>query len=354
MKKIVLTGGGTAGHVIPHIALIPKLEDAGYKVYYIGSYNGIERDLISDKTNIEYHGISSGKLRRYFSLENFSDQFKILKGLSQARKILKKIKPDVLFSKGGFVSVPVVVAASMLKIPVVIHESDITSGLANKLSLPFCTTMCTTFEDAAKKAGDKGVHTGSPVRMSIMKGKPADGRKICGFDKEKPIVLIMGGSLGAMALNECIDSSIDELTQKYQIIHLRGAKNINSELTDVKGYKQFEYVKEELPHLLKAADVIVSRAGANAIFEFAAINKPMLLIPLPLAASRGDQILNAKYFEEKGYARVLDQEDLNKERLLEEIDYLLEHKTEFEKNMKASGMSSGLNKLFDEIIKVSK
>lgn len=354
MKKIVLTGGGTAGHVTPNLALTPLLREKGYRVYYIGSYNGMEKDLVSGKKHIHYYGISSGKLRRYFDIKNFTDPFRIIKGYFQARRILKDLKPSVVFSKGGFVTVPVVIAASHLKIPVVIHESDFTSGLANKIALPFVTTMCTTFKEAAEAAGSKGVVTGSPVRPNIIEGDAGRGRVICGFELGRPIVLIMGGSSGALAINKVVDDALDEMLQKYQVIHVRGAGNINNDLEYKGGYKQYSYINEELPHIIACADVVVSRAGANAIFEFLSLFKPMLLIPLPSSASRGDQMHNARYFESQGYAKLLRQEFLSITSLIDGIDELYKERYTYETNMRTSGMDNGLQKVFDEIIRASK
>ena len=354
MKNIVLTGGGTAGHVTPNLALIPLLREHGYRINYIGSYDGMEKDLVSGKKHVHYYGISSGKLRRYFDIKNFTDPFRILKGYFQAVKILKLVKPSVVFSKGGFVTVPVVIAAKQLKIPVVIHESDFTSGLANKIALPFAATMCTTFEETAIAAGKKGIFTGSPVRPGILSGDPERGRIICGFETGRPVVLIMGGSSGALAINTCVDEALEEMVEKYQIIHVRGIDNIKNDFENISGYRQFGYVNEELPHLIACADVVVSRAGANAIFEFSSLYKPMLLIPLPTSSSRGDQMHNAKYFESKGYAKTLRQEFLNVTSLLSGIEEVYNNRFSFETNMRSSGMGSGLQKVFKEILKVSK
>ncbi len=354
MKNVVLTGGGTAGHVTPNLALIPLFRDKGFRIHYIGSVDGMERKIIEDVNYVRYYGISSGKLRRYFHIKNFTDPFRILKGFFQAKKILKRLRPAVVFSKGGFVTVPVVIAAKMLKIPVVIHESDFTSGLANKIALPFANTMCTTFKETAAAAGKKGVFTGSPVRPSIFEGDPERGRIICGFEKGRPIILVIGGSSGAVAINNCVDEALDEMIEKYQVIHIRGIANIKKELEGKSGYRQFGYVDEELPHLLACADVIVSRAGANAIFEFSSLYKPMLLIPLPVSASRGDQMHNAKYFEQQGFCRVLRQEFLNVTTLIAGIEEVYSKRFEFETNMRASGMGNGLAKLFEEILKASK
>lgn len=354
MKNIVLTGGGTAGHVTPNLALIPLLREKGFRIHYIGSYAGMERDIISGKKHIHYHAISSGKLRRYFNIKNFTDPFRIIKGYFQARKILRKQKPSVVFSKGGFVTVPVVIAARHLKIPVVIHESDYTSGLANRIALPFSTTMCATFKEAAQTAGSKGVVTGSPVRPSILEGDSERGRIICGFERGRPIVLVMGGSSGALAINNVIDEAIDEMLEKYQIIHIRGVDNLKTELEGKSGYRQFGYVNEELPHLIACADVVVSRAGANAIFEFSSLYRPMLLIPLPASASRGDQILNAKYFDKQGYAQTLRQEFLSVTSLMDGVAQVYKDRYKYETNMRSAGMANGLQKLFEEIMKVSK
>ncbi|MEX1377557.1 MAG: undecaprenyldiphospho-muramoylpentapeptide beta-N-acetylglucosaminyltransferase [Eubacteriales bacterium] len=354
MKSIVLTGGGTAGHVTPNLALIPLLRDKGFRIHYIGSHDGMEKDIISGKKHVHYYSISSGKLRRYFDMKNFTDPFRIIKGYFDARKILKQVKPSVVFSKGGFVTVPVVIAAKSLKIPVVIHESDFTSGLANKIALPFATTMCTTFEEAAQQAGSKGVVTGSPVRPAILEGDSERGRIICGFETGRPIVLIMGGSTGALAINNCVDEALDEMIEKYQIIHIRGVANLKPELEEKSGYRQFGYVNEELPHLLACADVVVSRAGANAIFEFSSLYKPMLLIPLPTSASRGDQMHNAKYFEKQGYAKVLRQEFLNVTSLMSDIAEVYKNRYTYETNMRSAGMGNGLEKIFEEIMKASK
>lgn len=354
MKNIVLTGGGTAGHVTPNLALMPLLREKGFRIHYIGSYNGMEKDIVSGKKRVHYHAISSGKLRRYFDMQNFTDPFRIIKGYFQAKKILRDLKPSIVFSKGGFVSVPVVIAAKHLRIPVVIHESDFTSGLANKIALPFATTMCTTFEQAASKAGKKGVVTGAPVRPSIMDGDPERGRIICGFELGRPIVLVMGGSSGALAINNCIDEALDEMLEKYQVIHVRGIANVSNELEGKSGYRQFGYVNEELPHLIACADVVVSRAGANAIFEFSSLYKPMLLIPLPTSASRGDQMHNAKYFEKQGYAKVLRQEFLSITSLMADVSELYKNRYTYETNMRSSGMANGLQKLCEEIMKAVK
>lgn len=343
--KIIMTGGGTAGHVTPNIALIPSLEEKGFEVKYIGSKNGIEKEIIK-KNNIPYFAISSGKLRRYFDVKNFSDPFKVLKGVFEAKKIISKEKPDVIFSKGGFVSVPVVIAASMKKIPVVAHESDITPGLANKLASPFCDKLCVTFRESLKYIkGDKGVLTGSPIRQEILNGSKLKGLSKCGFSGEKEVIFIMGGSLGSKVVNDVIRDNIDTLLEEFDIIHICGKGNVDESLKDKKGYVQFEYVNEELPDLMTAADYIISRAGSNSIFEFLALKKPTLLIPLSRKASRGDQILNAESFRKEGYSLVLEEEDITRESFMEKVRELQKEKDKLIKNIK-----SGKGKIGNEAV----
>ena len=314
-KTIVMTGGGSAGHVIPHIALLPLLQSQGYKIHYIGSISGIEKQII-EKTGLNYHAIHSGKLRRYFSMKNFSDPFKILAGYFEAARVLKKIKPDVVFSKGGFVSVPVVFAARRRKIPVVLHESDFTPGLANRLCIPRAQKICVSFEDTlAHLPAGKGVYTGTPIRTELFTGEKQRGLELMGFSGQKPVLLIMGGSLGAQAINEAVDACLQKLLTHYDIAHIRGAGACKDHLNGLKGYNQYEFISENLEHVFAAADFMLSRAGANAVFEILALKKPALLIPLPKSASRGDQILNARYFEKKGYAKLLYQESMTPDTL---------------------------------------
>ncbi|VYU55326.1 undecaprenyldiphospho-muramoylpentapeptide beta-N-acetylglucosaminyltransferase [Clostridium paraputrificum] len=333
--KIIMTGGGTAGHVTPNLALIPSLKEAGFEIKYIGSKDGIEKEIIESK-GIPYYGISSGKLRRYFDIKNFTDPFKVFKGILEAKKILTNEKPNIVFSKGGFVAVPVVIAASIKKIPVVAHESDITPGLANKLSAPFCDKLCVTFRESLSFVKDnKGVLTGSPIRSEILSGSKLQGKQICGFKDEKEILFIMGGSLGSKVINDVIRENLDEILTKFNVIHICGKGNLDSKLQNYIGYKQFEFVSEELPHLMKAADYIVSRAGANSIFEFLALKKPTLLIPLSRKASRGDQILNANSFKKEGYSLVLEEEEITKESFLSHLGELRTRKRELISKMNA-------------------
>lgn len=312
-KTIILTGGGTSGHVSLNEAIIPSLIEAGYKVHYIGSHLGIEKELIGNAfPDVPYHSISSGKLRRYFSMKNFTDPFRVLAGIGQALAVIRKVKPTVIFSKGGFVSVPVVIAAKLASVPVVVHESDVTPGLANKLALPFASHIFTVFKETVKHLpSDKATCTGSIIRQQLLEGDRVKGLALCGFTSYKPVLLVMGGSLGSVVLNDALRSNLPQLLKTYQIIHLCGKGNLDESLQGLTGYKQFDYVTTELPDLLHAADTIVSRAGSNSIFEFLALHKPMLLIPLSAAKSRGDQILNANLFKKQGFAHVLEEEQLN-------------------------------------------
>ncbi|TCP31520.1 UDP-N-acetylglucosamine-N-acetylmuramylpentapeptide N-acetylglucosamine transferase [Scopulibacillus darangshiensis] len=353
-KKIVLTGGGSAGHVTPNLALIPKLKDQGWHISYIGSHQGIERELIDD-TGIPYYPISSGKLRRYFDAKNFKDPFKVLKGLMQAYILLKKLKPDVIFSKGGFVSVPVVIAGWLNKIPVFIHESDITPGLANKISVKFASKIFVTFDEAAKYLPkEKVLHSGSPIREDILTGNRKKGLEFLGFNEAKPVITVMGGSLGAKKINNVVRGSLKSLLENYQIVHLCGKGNLDAECDHVPGYRQFEYAGEELPDILAATNMLISRAGSNAIFEFLALQKPMILIPLSASASRGDQILNAKSFEKKGYCKVITEEDLDGGVLERTVTDVYKNRFDFIDNMKKSGASNTLQNIIDTLTKGKK
>lgn len=322
MKRIVFTGGGTAGHVTPNIALIPKLRTLGYDIHYIGSYDGIERKLIEDY-RIPYYGISTGKLRRYFDIKNFSDPFRVIKGFIEAKQVLKTLKPDIVFSKGGFVSVPVVRAASSLKIPCIIHESDMTPGLANSLCIPVAEKVCCNFPETLQNLpAEKAVLTGSPIRAELTKGSKEKGLSMCGFHGGKPVIMVIGGSLGAAGINSLVREALPQLLEDFQIVHVCGKEKIDNLLLNKDGYKQFEYVKDDLKDLFAMADIVISRAGANAICELLALRKPSLLIPLPARASRGDQILNAKSFESQGFAMMADEDYLTAVTLTEKVHEL--------------------------------
>ena len=351
MKKIILTGGGTAGHVTPNLALIPELRERGYEILYIGSYKGIERELI-EKAGIDYRAISSGKLRRYFDLKNFTDPFRVLRGYMQSRSIIKKFAPDVIFSKGGFVAVPVTLAAKHYKVPVISHESDMTPGLANKLSMPSATKICCNFPETLKYLPkDKAVLTGSPIRREILSGSREEGLRYTGLTGQKPVLLIIGGSLGSVKVNEAMRSILDRLLERFDVIHICGKGNPDESLEAKKGYVQYEYVDRPLKDLFAAADILVSRAGANAICEILALKKPNLLIPLSEKASRGDQILNARSFEKQGFSMVMEEEDITDESLLGAIDELWKDREKYVENMKNSSQSDGVKTVIELIEK---
>ncbi len=354
MKSIVLTGGGTSGHVTPNIALLPGLKEKGWRIGYAGSKSGIEKQLIENE-GISYYSISTGKLRRYFDLKNFTDAFRVVDGFRQAFLLLGRLKPDIVFSKGGFVSCPVVWAAWCKRIPVVIHESDMTPGLTNKLSMPFARKVCYTFPESERFIPrEKAVFTGIPIRESLLGGDKAQGKKLCAFKNTKPVVLVIGGSQGSEAINKAVRGAIHTLLESFQVCHICGKGNVKPEFSGINGYCQFEYVNNELAHLFAAADIIVSRAGATSLFEILALQKPALLIPLSRAASRGDQILNAGSFEKQGFSKVLQEEKLDSATLLQGIFQLHSNRAAYIQSIKNSKIGNGTQKilsLLEEIIR---
>lgn len=354
MKRIILTGGGTAGHVTPCIALLPELQKEGFDIQYIGSYHGIERKLI-EECKIPYHGISSGKLRRYFDPKNFSDPFKVLKGYFEAGRLMKELKPDIVFSKGGFVTVPVVLAAKKHNIPVIIHESDITPGLANKLALPSATRVCANFPETVKYLPEnKAVLTGTPIRKELFAGNKLKGLDFCGFTANKPVILVIGGSTGSRVINEVVRGMLPTLLRDYQVIHLCGKGNLDEHFEETAGYVQYEYINDELSDLFAASDLIISRAGANAICEILALRKPNILIPLSAAASRGDQILNAESFERQGYSFVLKEEEMSISSLLEAITTIMEKKQDYINAMSKSELNNSIETIIHLIKETAK
>lgn len=353
MKKIIMTGGGTAGHVNPNLALVPKLRQLSYEISYIGSKKGIEKDIIG-KTDIPYFSISSGKLRRYFDMKNFTDPFKVGTGFLQSIRILRKEKPDIVFSKGGFVSVPVVAAASFLKIPVLAHESDLTPGLANKLASRFVDRLLVTFPDTVEKIGEKAILVGSPIREALYKGDGNKAKEAAGFTEDKPVLLVMGGSIGSLRINQSLRKILPELLATFNVIHLCGKNNLDESLSKTKGYKQYEYVVDEMKDILNAADLVVSRAGSNSIFEFLALRLPNLLIPLSRGASRGDQIENAESFYKSGYSMVLVEEELTDTSLGMSIKQLHEDREKFISQMKKSEISGATDKIIELIERYAK
>lgn len=353
MKKILLTGGGTAGHVTPNIALLPALREANFEIYYMGSHQGIEKRLIQD-FNIPYYSISTGKLRRYLDPKNFTDPLRIIKGYNQAKKYLKEIKPDLVFSKGGFVSVPVIRAAASLKIPCIIHESDMTPGLANKLCIPVAQKICCNFPETLQVLPtDKAVLTGSPIRIELTQGNKIAALNLCGFTANKPVVMVIGGSLGAASINKVVRESLDELLIDFQVIHICGKEKIDNLLLNKEGYKQFEYLKNELKDMFAMCDLVISRAGANAICELLALKIPNILIPLPAKSSRGDQLQNAQSFETQGFSLVINEDYLTPSLLVEKVHELYFSKNNYIQTMKLSNQLNSIEtivNLFDEVL----
>ena len=351
-KKIVLTGGGTAGHITPNIALLPRLRQSGYEVSYIGSYDGMEKQLLAD-FEVPYYGIATGKFRRYFDLKNFTDPFRVLKGFGEARQILKRLEPDVVFSKGGFVAVPVVRAAASLKIPCVIHESDMSPGLANKLCIPVARRVCCNFPETLKLLPpSKALLTGSPIRAELLSGDADAARRLCGFDRNRPVLMVIGGSLGSAAINHAVREALPGLLPDFQVVHICGKDKIDNLLLNTEGYRQFEYLKGELKDVFAMADVVVSRAGANAICELLALKKPNLLIPLPSSSSRGDQLLNARSFEAQGFSVVIDEDYLSPALLTEKVQELYCSRQTYISAMRGSQQTNAIDtivKLLDEV-----
>lgn len=348
--KIVLTGGGTAGHVTPNLALIENLQLEGWQIDYIGSANGVEKNLV-ESVNIPFHAISTGKLRRYFSWKNFIDPFKIIFGLVQALILLHKLETDIVFSKGGFVAFPVVVAAWLSRIPVIAHESDLSPGLANRLCFPFVNKICLTFDIAKKhfKRQSKVEVTGTPIRHTLFHGSKARGLALCGFNEDKPCLMMIGGSQGASSINQVLRACLPALTQHFQVIHLCGKGKIDKALAALPGYFQLEYANTELPDLFATSDIIISRAGANSLYEILALQKPHILIPLSAKVSRGDQIQNARYFSEQKISFVIPEETLNPTRLLQVIEEVSAFQDDIIQRIKLLNIESAAVKIINII-----
>ena len=343
MKRIILTGGGTAGHVTPNLALLPRLKEDGWEVHYIGSYQGIERDLIT-AAGIPYYGISSGKFRRYFDPKNFSDPFRVLKGCKEASALIRQLEPDVIFSKGGFVAVPVVLAARRHHVPAVIHESDITPGLANRICIPSARTICANFPETLNYLPkENAVLTGTPIRPELFAGSRIRGLDFCGFTANRPVLLVMGGSTGAAAVNEAVWNLLPTLVRRFQIIHLCGRGKMYSSYAGAPRHDQHDFPTQGPPDLPAAADLVLSRAGANAICELLALRKPNILIPLPAASSRGDQLLNAESFERQGYSYILKEEELTNETLLTAITEVYDKRDQYIEVMKQSPQNNSID-----------
>lgn len=340
MATIVLTGGGTAGHVMPHLALLPYLKKEFDNIYYIGSFNGMEKSII-ENCGIKYYSVPCTKLVRKLTLKNLTIPFTLLKGIKEAGKILKKLKPDVIFSKGGYVSLPVVIAAKRQRVPVIAHESDYTAGLANKISAKYCDKVLTTFPITAKTIKN-GLYVGAPLRQKLFTASRTESLKKFGLSGKKPVILVTGGSLGASAINSAVHGALDNLLQNFDILHICGKGNLS-------GIKKIGYVETEftdkMENAFACADFCVSRAGANTLFEMASLKKPMLLIPLPKGVSRGDQILNAEYFESLGLATVLKQEDLTPLSLVTAVNSLYANRLKFAEKFNSHPITDASEKI---------
>jgi len=316
MKIIVLTGGGTAGHIMPNLALLPELQKEFDKIYYLGAKNSMEEKIILEYKNIEFISIPTTKLIRKLTLKNLLIPFKLINSINKTKKILKQIKPDVIFCKGGFVSVPVAIAGKQCKIPVVSHESDLSMGLANKIILKFANKVCTSFEDTAK-ISNKCICTGTPIRQQIFNGNKQNILSKFKPDINKPTILFFGGSLGSKKINTLVENSIDELIKKYNVLHIIGKGNKNN--ITKPNYYAVEFAGS-IENFFASADIVICRGGANSLFELLALKKPMLIIPLSKAESRGDQLENAEYFKNHYHAEVLQESEATTTTLLNKLN----------------------------------
>lgn len=352
MKKIVLTGGGTMGHVSPNLAIIPKFSTIFDEIHYIGSKNGPEKEqieqLMKSYKNLFYHAIPSTKLTRKSIFKNLALPFILLKSLFQTKKLLKEINPSVVFSKGGYVSVPVTISAGKLKIPLVIHESDLSMGLANKIASKRATTICTTFPSLSKKFKN-GVTTGSPISPSILNSNKIDAINKYKLNTNMKTITITGGSLGSVAINDAILKILPSISKRFNIIHLTGkGKKVNFAHPN---YHQEEF-SSNIGTIFKASDIIISRAGSNTIFEIATLNIPMILVPLSKKSSRGDQIENANYFKKLEIAEVVNEENLDS--LEQTLDKVVKNINNYKTALVKQHFKNGLDNLIKEILKAEK
>lgn len=352
-KTIIFTGGGSAGHVSPNLVLIPIFQEKGWRVVYFGSKNGIEKQFVDKLPCVEYLSIPTGKLRRYFSWKNFWDLGKIMAGIIRSAILVRRIKASFVFSKGGFVSFPVIVGSWLNGVPIVMHESDLTPGLANRLSAPFATKILTTFLQTKQRFSSKKVfYVGPMVRKELFEGKGEEGRKLLEFSKEKPILLVIGGSLGAVSINQAVRNNLAELLKVFQVVHITGKSQLDSSLEQT-GYKQFEFVGSELADIYAVSDLVVSRSGSNTIFELLMLRKPMILVPLPLGSSRGDQIRNAEVFRKNGYAEVIADDQLKKSLcFLDTINKVYSQREIIREKMKSGGESANAQMIFKMIAEI--
>lgn len=349
MKHVVFTGGGTFGHVGANLALIQALDPTRWTISYIGSKNSIESSLIP-KANIRFYRGFSGKLRRYFSLQNMVDIGWVLFGIIHAFFMIRKLNPHIIFSKGGYVAFPVVVAGWLNRVPVIIHESDITLGLTTRLSQRFARLVCLNFESTQKQVPTSvpSLVTGLPVRNHILNGNPDTGRSLTQFSDSVPTLLIFGGSLGSVFLNTLIEQSLDQLVENYQLIHVVGPGNGSTRIHHHR-YCQFEYLNDEFAHILAASDMVICRGGASSLTELIALKKPHIVIPLSHRASRGDQIENARYFESLGISSVLAESDATTVTLCQKVHDLHRHQATIVQSMNQFRQSNPTQIICDQL-----
>lgn len=350
--KIAFTGGGTAGHVTPNIALMEKFRDLGWDMLYIGSSNGIERELVAQfDPQLPYYSISCEKLRRKFSFKTFLIPFKVPFGCLQACWYLLRNKVDVVFSKGGFVSLPVVIGAWLAGKPVIAHESDRSPGLANRIAFPFCRKICVTFAttQAYFRNSTKVVITGNPIRKSFFQVDKDAIRNKYGVDQQQPLLLVFGGSMGAESINRIIRQHLPELLRYYQVIHVCGKGKLDPQFDSYNSYQQFEYIGDDFPGLLATADYVISRAGSNSIYELLILHKPHILIPLNNQATRGDQVENAEYFRQQNISTVLYEHEIDAHTLLFALSELDERREEIDLRINNLGISNAVDKIVELI-----
>ncbi|MCQ2574079.1 MAG: undecaprenyldiphospho-muramoylpentapeptide beta-N-acetylglucosaminyltransferase [Treponema sp.] len=376
--KIAFTGGGTAGHIYPGLAVADELKNLAennnldLEIFWLGCSRGMDKKIVESAVRPNgkpsadvFYGIPSGKLRRYFSMKNFLDLFKIAGGFFKSFFILAKMKPALLFSKGGFVSVPPCIAAKLLKIPVFTHECDFTPGLANRINAKSASKMLLSYEETKRFLSEgnkaKAVVTGNPVRPVFYEADFKKGLEFLGIPEnhEKPVLMVLGGSSGAKQINGLVSETLDFLCRHFIVVHQTGMLNTDEEesrrLKEKYGddYKPYAFIYKEMADVLSAADVILSRAGANSIWECAVMHKPMVLVPLCGNGTRGDQVDNAKFFEEKGCAEVLLGKDATGENTMKALEKLLtkEERTKYEENLKAlTGSERPAKKIADLIV----
>ena len=322
-KRIIFTGGGTLGHVMPNIPLIRYFQDEGWEVAYIGSKKGIEREKMNE-LNIKYFPIRSGKLRRYFDLQNFLDIFNVSIAIIQAFFIFIRWRPNVVFSKGGYVALPPVIGAWITRVPIVIHESDMTPGLTTKLSKRFATVICTAFKNTLRYLpANKTTYTGLPVRDLVFEASETIGRQFLGEQIDKPILLVFGGSLGAQFLNNLAREHVKNGNlSSFHVVNICGRGQLDPDMNTFSNYQQFESLSDEFLHVMKSAEFVITRGGATSLFELLAMKKPHPVVPLPKSVSRGDQIDNATYFRDLGVSDFIEEEHFEWDTLREKMEMI--------------------------------